>query len=134
MVTELTTEIYWLLLTILMTSVMWAPYIVNRIIELGVVDAFMDPYGQTKAKAAWANRMMSAHVNAVENLILFAPLVILVAMLNASTVVTEMAVQVYFFSRLAHFILFTFAVPVLRIVSFLAGFVAEMVLILSLLV
>jgi len=129
MIEEITTEVYWLVLTILMTAVMWLPYILNRIVELGIVPAFMDTYGHTVAKAAWANRMMAAHVNAVENLVLFAPLVILVAMFNAGSANTALAVQVYFFSRLGHFLLFTFAVPLFRIVSFLVGFAAEMVLV-----
>jgi uncharacterized MAPEG superfamily protein len=130
---NLTTEVYWLLLTILMTSIMWLPYILNRIVELGVIPAFMDPYGHTEAKAPWANRMMAAHVNAVENMVLFAPLVILVVIMNASSANTELAVQVYFYARLAHFLLFTFAVPLLRIVCFLLGFAAQMVLISALL-
>lgn len=108
------------------------PYITNRIFELGVVPAFMDPHGRTEAQAPWANRMMSAYVNAVENLVLFASLVILIAMFNAGSENTALAVQVYFYARLAHFLLFTFAVPLLRIVSFLVGFAAEMVLILAL--
>ena len=81
---SMTTEVYWLLLTILMTAVMWIPYIANRIVELGMVPAFMDPYGHTEARASWANRMMAAHVNAVENLVLFAPLVILVLLLEVA--------------------------------------------------
>jgi len=131
---NLTSEVLWLLMTILMTALMWVPYILNRIVELGVVPAFMDPYGHTKAKALWANRMMAAHVNAVENLVLFAPLVLLVFVLNAGTESTVLATQVYFFARLAHFLLFTFAVPLLRIVSFLVGFAAQMVLLLALIV
>jgi len=132
MLEEISIEVYWLVLTILMTAIMWVPYVVNRILEMGVVPAFMDRYGVTEAKAAWANRMMAAHVNAVENLVLFAPLVILVAMFNASTADTAIAVQIYFFARLAHFLLFTFATPLLRVVSFLVGFGAEMVLVIAL--
>lgn len=130
---HLTVEGYWLLMTILMTALMWLPYVLNRIVEQGVGPAFMDPYGHTQAKAAWANRMMSAHVNAIENLALFAPLVILLMLLNAGTEMTALAVQVYFYARLAHYLLFTAAVPLLRIVSFLAGFAAEMVLIVAIL-
>jgi uncharacterized MAPEG superfamily protein len=132
MLEEISIEVYWLVLTILMTAIMWVPYVVNRIIEMGVVPAFMDRYGVTEAKAAWANRMMAAHVNAVENLVLFAPLVILVVMFNAGTADTALAVQIYFFARLAHFLLFTFATALLRVVSFLVGFGAEMVLVMAL--
>lgn len=132
MIEHIMTEVYWLVLTILMTAVMWVPYILNRMLELGVVPALMDPYGHTEAKAAWANRMMAAHVNAIENLVLFAPLVILVVMFNAESAMTALAVQSYFFARLAHFLFFTFAIPLLRIVSFLVGFSAEILLILAL--
>ena len=134
MTTGLTTEVYWLLMTILMTSLMWVPYIINRILELGVMPAFMDPYGHTEARAAWANRMMAAHVNAIENLAIFAPLVILLVMQNAIDENTALAVQVYFYARLVHFLVFTFAVPLLRVVSFLVGFAAEMLLLFTLLI
>ena len=134
MTTGLTTEGYWLLMTILMTSLMWLPYIINRILELGVMPAFMDPYGLTEARAPWANRMMAAHVNAVENLVIFAPLVILVVMQNAVDENTALAVQVYFYARLAHFLVFTFAMPLLRVVSFLVGFAAEIALLFTLII
>lgn len=132
MIENLTTEIYWLLMTILMTSLMWLPYILNRMLELGPVAALMDPYGHTEAKAAWANRMMAAHVNAVENLVIFAPLVILVAISNAGSDNTALAVQLYFYARLSHFLVFTFAVPLLRVVSFLLGFAAQVMLLMAL--
>lgn len=75
MQTSLSTELYWLTLTVSLTAVMWLPYIINRMAELGVLSALWDPFGHTEARAAWANRMMQAHVNAVENLVIFAPLV-----------------------------------------------------------
>lgn len=34
---ELTTELYWLIMTLLMTALFWVPYIFNRIIEQGLV-------------------------------------------------------------------------------------------------
>lgn len=131
---ELSGEFYWLLLTILMTSLMWVPYIINRMREQGILSALWDRYGYTEAKAPWANRMIRAHENAIENLVVFAPLVILVLLTNSSTEVTLLAVKLYFFARLVHYLVYSLAVPVLRVVSFLAGFVAQLMLIASLLV
>ncbi len=133
MTTALSNEIYWLVLTILMTSLFWVPYIINRMGELGILNALWDRYGVTHTEKAWAQRMMDAHVNAVENLVIFAPLVLLIQImgLNSTTIVN--ACIVYFFARLVHYFSFTFAVPLLRVTTFLIGFGAQVVLALTLL-
>lgn len=128
MSTNLSTEVYWLILTILMTSLFWMPYILNRMLEQGILKALWDPQGITSTNKAWANRMMAAHDNAVENLVLFAPLVLLIEMRHLNNVQTAAACMVYFFARLVHYVSFTFAIPVLRIVSFLTGFAAIIIL------
>ena len=129
----MTTELYWLILSILLTAILWLPYIINRLIEQGFFTALWDPDGETATKVPWAERLMSAHVNAVENLVLFAPLVIILHLLEMNTELTAMATMLYFFSRLAHVVLFTLRVPILRILAFFGGFVAQMMLISTLL-
>ncbi len=125
-------EVYWLGLTLLMTAVMWVPYILNRIVEHGGLPAFWDPYGITATKVAWAERMMRAHENAVENLVIFAPLVLLIEFADLNSPLTATACMIYFFARLTHFLVFVFAVPLLRVVSFLLGFAMQMILLASL--
>ena len=127
------TELYYLVLLTGMTAMMWIPYIINRLGEQGVIPALWDPHGHTEAKAAWANRMMLAHTNAVENLIIFAPLVLIIHMTGQSTALTQNACVIYLIARVIHYFGYSFAIPVVRVVSFLAGFYAQMVLILSLL-
>lgn len=129
----MTTELYWLVLSIILTAILWIPYIINRLAEQGIFKALWDPDGETATKVPWAQRLMSAHVNAVENLVIFAPLVIIAHVLEMSTQLTVIASILYFFSRLAHVVLFTLHVPVLRIVSFFGGFVAQVVFALTLL-
>lgn len=131
--TSLSTELYWLVLTIGLTGVMWLPYIVNRMAELGILAALWDPFGHTEAKAAWANRMMQAHANAVENLVIFAPLVILVHLTGQDNSLTAHACVIYFVARLVHYLAFSLAIPLLRVASFLSGFYAQVVLALVLL-
>lgn len=45
--TLLFTEFNWLIVTVFMTSLFWLPYIINRMLELGILNAWWDPYGRT---------------------------------------------------------------------------------------
>ena len=130
---ELSNELYWLVATILMTSLLWVPYILNRMHEQGIFNAIWDPQGHTETKKDWARRMMQAHENAVENLVIFAPLVILVQVTGFNSEVTASACMLYFFTRMVHYLAFTFAVPVVRVVTFLIGFGVQLILALTLL-
>ncbi|MFP5506801.1 MAG: MAPEG family protein [Gammaproteobacteria bacterium] len=121
-------EFYWLCLTLLMTAMMWLPYILNRMREQGVLNALWDPHGSTATQVAWASRMMRAHENAVENLVIFAPLVLLVEYSGLNNALTATASMVYFYARLAHFLVFTFGLPMLRVVTFLVGFAMQLIL------
>jgi uncharacterized MAPEG superfamily protein len=118
---SLSPELFWLTLTVLMTSLFWIPYIINRMLELGILNALWDRFGLTSTKKDWAQRMMQAHDNAIENLILFAPLVILIQITETHSSATATACMIYFFARLIHFVVFTFAIPLLRVVTFLVG-------------
>ena len=77
--------------------------------------------------------MMQAHENAVENLVIFAPLVILIQMTGMNSKTTATACMIYFFTRLLHYIVFTLAAPLLRVITFLIGFAVQIILTLALL-
>ena len=133
MIEKITPELFWLVLTVLMTSLMWVPYILNRMKEHGVGPALWNPQPDTRPQAQWAERLMRAHANAVENLVVFAPLVLALHVTGVSTSATVAASMVYFFARLAHVLLYTFAVPLLRTVAFIVGFGCQLTLALTLL-
>ncbi len=123
----MSTELYWLTLTALMTGMLWMPYIVNRMLERGILAA-INPNTDPAPDAKWASRMMHAHSNAIENLIIFAPLVLVVHVSGAATALTASAVSVYFFARLAHFIVYTLGIPGLRTLAFVVGFGCQLIL------
>lgn len=127
------TELFWLTLTITMTALFWMPYVVNRMVEVGVVGAMKNPNFEASPRAAWAERMTHAHANAIENLVIFAPLVVLLLIADVSTSGTIAACKLYFFARLGHFIVYSLGIPFLRTVTFIAGFVAQMTLAVALL-
>ncbi len=129
----MTTELFWLTLTTTMTALFWVPYILNRMAENSVWGALRNPNFDEPPKAAWAGRMMHAHTNAVENLVIFAPLVLMLAITGTSTPATVGASMMYFFVRAAHFVVYSLGVPFFRTVLFLAGFFAQMTVALALL-
>jgi uncharacterized MAPEG superfamily protein len=101
-------------------------------IENGMWIALWDPQGHTQAESPWANRMMQAHQNAVENLVVFAPLVLTLNAMEIGTSATAGASMIYFVARAAHYVIFTFSLPLLRVVAFLVGFACQAVLALTL--
>ena len=129
----LTVELYWLTITVLMTGLMWLPYIINRIVEQGIGFALWDPQGETITQIAWADRMARAHKNAVENLVIFAPLVLALHLTHLNSELTALACMIYFFSRLAHFIVFSFGIPIMRVLTFMVSVAAQLILAFTLL-
>lgn len=127
----MTRELFWLALTVIMTGLLWMPYILNRIQVRGLGGAMANPSRTDRPQSEWANRMMFAHDNAVENLIIFAPLVLILNAADYSTTWTVMACAVYFWARLAHLIVYTLGVPILRTLTFAAAFAAQVVLALA---
>ena len=122
------TEFFWLIATIVMTALLWIPYIVNRILENGLLPALRNPKPDEPPKANWANGLMHAHSNAVENLVIFAPLVLILNVMGVSSDSTVLATAVYFWTRLAHALIYTFGIPYLRTLAFAIGFLVQLVL------
>lgn len=127
----LTTELYWLVLTMLMTALFWVPTIGNRILETGAWATLKPP--RLRPDAQWAERLMRAHANAVENLVIFAPLALAIQLTGTNSSVTATACMVYFFARLVHVLAYVAAVPVLRTLAFVIGFFCQVALALTLL-
>lgn len=128
---QISTELYWLTLTLITTALFWIPTIVNRIAETGVWATLMPP--QLQPKAQWAERLKRAHANAVENLVIFAPLVLAIQIVGVNTAITTSACMIYFFARLVHVAAYIAAIPLVRTLAFTAGFFSQMALGLTLL-
>ena len=121
-------ELTYLVLTAALTGLFWLGYIVNRITEIGLWATLADPKSHGAPQAKWAQRMVLAHGNAVENLVVFAALVLAVQLTQTNNEVTAMAATVFFYARLAHAVIYTMGIPVLRTMAFFVGFVCEAVL------
>lgn len=122
---SMTVELHYLALVTAFTAVLWIPYILNMIAVRGLLDAVGYPE-DPKPIAPWAARLKAAHANAVENLVVFAALVLAAHAAGVSDAVTQTACIVYFWTRLVHAAAYTFKVPWLRTLGFAVGFGAQM--------
>src|SRR5262249_7343478 len=73
-----------------MTGLLWVPYILDRIMVRGPIGAMANPGPKDKPQSAWAQRLMAAHINAVENLVVFAPLVLTARALGVGNLQTHL--------------------------------------------
>jgi uncharacterized MAPEG superfamily protein len=114
-----------------LTALMWIPYVLDRIRVQGLIDAVGYP-DDPKPPSPWAERARKAHYNAVENLVVFAAAVLALNAAGIGNDVTALACTVYFWVRLVHYIVYTAGIPWLRTLSYAAGWVCSVVLILEL--
>ena len=120
-------ELLWLVFVTMFTAILWLPYILDRIAVRGLIDAVGYPENP-KPQSPWARRMMAAHANAVENLVVFAALVLAAHAAGVSNNATVLACTVYFWARVVHLLAYTFAVPWVRTLAFAVGFGSQVTL------
>ena len=107
------------------TALMWIPYVLNRSVVWGITDTVGYP-ASPKPLAPWAERLKKAHANAVENLVVFAALVLAAHALGITGGIVATAAAVYFWSRIVHAVAYTAGLPWVRTLGFTGGFLAQM--------
>ncbi len=117
-------ELFYLACVTALTGLLWMPYIIDRLMVRGLADAVGYPENP-KPQSPWALRLMKAHANAVENLVVFAALVLIAQDAGISNSTTVTACSLYFWARVVHAVSYTMALPWVRTLSFTAGFVAQ---------
>lgn len=118
------TEIVYLVYVTALTGLLWIPYVLDRFAKWGIADTVGYP-AQPKPQSPWAERLIKAHRNAVENLVVFAALVLAAQAAGVGNGVTAGAAVLYFWSRVVHVLAYTFAAPWLRTLGFAGGFAAQ---------
>ncbi|NOR35548.1 MAG: MAPEG family protein [Woeseiaceae bacterium] len=127
----MTSELMSLTWVVALSAIMWVPYVLNTIMVRGLVNAVGYP-DHPKPLAPWAERMKKAHYNAVENLVIFAALVLMLNAADVSNGTTVLACNIYFWARLVHLAVYTFGIPWLRTLSFAASWLCIVALIVQL--
>jgi len=107
-----------------LTALLWVPYILDRMAVRGLIDTVGYPENP-KPQSPWAQRLMKAHANAVENLVVFATLVLVANALGVTSDAVATAAVIYFWARLVHALAYAFAMPWVRTLAFTVGFFAQ---------
>lgn len=98
----MTTELFYLLLTALLTGVLWIPVVIGYVSSRGPLKPQDYKVAPTTPLPDWVNRANRAHINAVENLTPFAAVVLIAHAVGVSTPVTAICAAAYFYVRAAH--------------------------------
>lgn len=117
----MTTELTCLVWVTAFTSILWIAYILNRLaVGKGLLHEVGYPDTPT-VLSPWADRLKRAHVNAVENQVVFAPLVLVAHVMGVHSDLTTGAAVVYLCARGVHALSYTFAIPFVRTGAFSVG-------------
>jgi uncharacterized MAPEG superfamily protein len=129
----MTTELFWLMLTAILASSLWIPYVIGvnstpYAKPEGEPDTFIRPPDH-RYNVAWVHRAFRAHQNLLEQFIPFATIVIVGHILNASTTITAWCTIIFFWLRVAHAVgmITAWARLPWRPLIFTAGWVVTMV-------
>ncbi|HEY7902720.1 MAG TPA: MAPEG family protein [Casimicrobiaceae bacterium] len=125
-------ELTYLTWVTLLTGLLWLPYILDRLMVRGIPDTVGYP-PNPKPQSPWAARLRAAHANAVENLVVFAVLLLVANALGISNGTVAFAAILYFWARVVHVVAYTLAWPWVRTLAFAAGFVAQLTVALQIL-
>ena len=122
-------ELLYLLLTAILTSLLWIPVVIGYVTARGTLTAENYRVAPTSALPAWVNRANRAHLNAVENLAPFAAVVLIAYAVGLSTSTTQACAAVYFYARLAHAVIHIsgFGLLMARTIAFTVAWVAFMI-------
>ena len=116
-------ELKYLALTALLTASLWIPYVVAQVVTNGP----LKPANSCRSDAAPAAALGSAREPPLhqcsETFAPFAAIVILVQLAGKNDSMTAFWTMSYFWLRLAHAIVFLVAIPYIRTIIFVLGYV-----------
>jgi uncharacterized MAPEG superfamily protein len=98
----MTTELFYLLFTAILTGVLWIPVVIGYVLSRGPLKPSDYKVAPTSPLPDWVNRANRAHMNAVETFATFATVVLIAHAAGVSTSITENSAAVYFYARAAH--------------------------------
>ena len=129
----MTTELFWLMLTAILASSLWIPFVVGVNSTPydepdGASDFFVRPPDHARM-VPWVHRAFRAHQNLLEQFIPFAVIVLIGYLLKVSTPITAWCAIIFFWLRVVHAIgmITALARAPWRPLIFTAGWIVTMV-------
>jgi uncharacterized MAPEG superfamily protein len=116
-------ELKYLAFTAMLTASLWIPYIVSQIMTNGALTPqnYQDP--TPRPVPLWGKRADRAYLNAVETFAPFAALVLLIQITNKADAMTAFWAACFFWARVVHAIVYWLAIPFVRTIAFVVGYV-----------
>jgi uncharacterized MAPEG superfamily protein len=122
----MTTELLYLLLTAILTGLLWIPVVIGYATSRGPLQPSDYRVAPTSRLPDWVNRANRAHLNAVENFAPFAAVVLIAHAIGVSSATTGYCAAIYFYARLAHAVIHVtgFGLFMARTVTFTVAWIA----------
>jgi uncharacterized MAPEG superfamily protein len=119
----MSTDLKYLAWTAMLTAALWIPYVVCQVITNGFLTPpnYVDP--SPRPVPNWGKRADRTYLNAVETFAPFAALVIVAHIAGKANAMTAFWAACFFWLRLAHAIVYLFAIPYIRTLIFTLGFI-----------
>jgi uncharacterized MAPEG superfamily protein len=127
----LSVELRYLIYAAILLGIIWVPYILAHIGQVGLVKALA--YNNEDEMPDWAAKLKRAHYNLVENIPLFAVAVLAGEFAGVHTGVTAACAMVFFWARVAHPIAQVAGIWGTRTAAFAIGWLAVVIHLLTVL-
>jgi uncharacterized MAPEG superfamily protein len=116
-------ELKYLALTAMLTASLWIPYVVAQVMTNGPLSPqnYVDP--TPRPLPPWGKRADRTYMNAVETFAPFAAMVILVQLTGKANSMTAFWATSFFWIRVGHAVVYLVAIPYIRTVFFVLGYV-----------
>lgn len=111
----------------------WVPYILERFVSRGIIGTFANPSPDLPDQSPWAQRAKAAHRVGVESFVAFGPLAIFGIIKMPTDGLLGLMALIYFFAIVAHYVVYSIGVIVVRTVLFLVASGASIIMALRLL-
>jgi len=120
----MSTDLKYLALTALLTASLWIPYVIAQVMTNGPLsrENYVDP--TPRPLPLWGRRADRLYMNAVETFAPFAALVILIQLAGKANGMTAFWAASFFWLRVAHAIVYLAAIPFIRTIVFVLGYVS----------
>jgi len=120
-------ELEYLVWTALLTLFIRMTWMFDKVRMRGLAKVTRYP-DDSEPLSGWGARAWIAHEDAIQNLVIFAVLVIALQLAGHGNAITHAAAAIYFWARLCHFVVYVFAVPRIKTIAFLVAVGAQLVL------
>jgi uncharacterized MAPEG superfamily protein len=127
----MTTELTLLVWSIALTVVQMLIAVAGHTQQVGLPALAGNREG-IEAPAGWAGRARCAHLNMIENLVLFAGLVLVAHAAGIGSSMTVLGTQLFFWGRLAYAVIYLAGLPWLRTASWAVSVVGLVLIFLQL--